>query len=197
MTPITGRTRLLGVMGWPVEHSRSPVMHAAAIRVTGIAAEGRDVLVIGAGGAARAAACGAAQRHARRVLLLNRTRGKAEALAREFAPAFPQTDFSVLGELNPGALGPGAIILQMTSIGMKGEEQLPADPVGFPDGAVVLEAVYAPPETPFLRACRARGLRTVDGLAMLIAQGAQSFELWTGRPADRAAMRAALRALER
>ncbi|MCB2154957.1 shikimate dehydrogenase [bacterium] len=279
MSAITGRTRLLGVMGWPVEHSRSPIMHAAAIQAAGLdyayvplavapeklaeavrglaamgfrgsnvtiphkvavaelmdelspaarqigavntivvepdgrlrgentdaygafgaiknqtgrSAQGRDVLVIGAGGAARAAACGAAERGAQRVILLNRTREKAEALAHDFAQSCPETEFAVIDQLAPGNLAPGAFILQMTSLGMKGDDPLPADPGTFPKDAVVLEAVYAPPVTPFLQACRANGLRTVDGLAMLVAQGARSLEIWTEATIDREVMREAL-----
>ncbi|HEY6463509.1 MAG TPA: shikimate dehydrogenase, partial [Polyangiaceae bacterium] len=61
-----------------------------------------------------------------------------------------------------------------------------------PPDAVALDVVYAPPETPFLRAARARGLRAANGLGMLARQGALALELWLGVPAPLAAMRAAL-----
>ena len=61
-----------------------------------------------------------------------------------------------------------------------------------PSDAVALDVVYAPAETPFLRAARARGLRSANGLGMLARQGALAFHLWTGLPAPFDAMRAAL-----
>jgi len=63
-----------------------------------------------------------------------------------------------------------------------------------PHDAVALDVVYAPPDTPFLRAARARGLRAAGGLGMLARQGALAFEIWLGIPAPLEVMRAALEA---
>ena len=75
----------------------------------------------------------------------------------------------------------------MTSLGMKPDDPLALDPALLPANAVGLEAVYSPLETPWLLAARKRGLQITDGLAMLVEQGARSFEIWTGGKADRAA----------
>jgi shikimate dehydrogenase len=90
-----------------------------------------------------------------------------------------------------------AAVVQATSAGMTGAD--PGDSVAaaiawssLPSTAVALDVVYAPPETPFLRAARARGLRSASGLGMLARQGALAFRLWTGLPAPYDAMRAAL-----
>jgi shikimate dehydrogenase len=88
-------------------------------------------------------------------------------------------------------------VVQATSAGMHGAA--PGEPVAdavaweaLPAEAIALDVVYAPPDTPFLRAARARGLRCANGLGMLARQGALAFELWLGQPAPLDAMRAAL-----
>ena len=278
---INGSTRLLGVIGWPVRHSRSPQMHAAAIEAAGLdlayvpmevaperladaiaglralgflgcnvtiphkvgvaqladeltpaaraigaantltfrpdssieghntdaegafealegdlpgfSAKGATVLVLGAGGTARGVAWGAAARGAARVLILNRTVATAQALAAEMQGLWPGREFRALHEASQvSQLDQLDVVLQATSLGMKPADALPIDPAMLPATAAVLEAVYSPLETPFLAACRARGMRCVDGLSMLVAQGALSFERWTGIRPDRAAMRRAI-----
>jgi shikimate dehydrogenase len=159
---------------------------------TGVSPAGLEVLVIGAGGAAMACAWGAAARGAEVVRLLNRTKSKAEEIVRAMASQHPATRFEVVGSGDREAIGACRIVLQMTSLGMKPGDALPLDPGLVRSDAVVLEAVYSPLETPWLGACRERGLRAVDGLAMLVGQGALSFERWTGVHADRRAMKAAI-----
>jgi shikimate dehydrogenase len=90
-----------------------------------------------------------------------------------------------------------SIVVQATSAGMSGAD--PGDAVAsaiawsaVADAAVAIDAVYAPPETPFLRAARSRGLRAKNGLGMLARQGALAFELWLGVPAPYDAMLAAI-----
>jgi shikimate dehydrogenase len=102
------------------------------------------------------------------------------------------------GNLAPGAEDAGALtVVQATSAGMDGAD--PGDEVAraidwraLPGQAIALDVVYAPPETPFLRAARARGVRAANGLGMLARQGALAFELWLGVPAPLDVMRAAL-----
>ena len=232
---ITGKTKLLGVMGWPVEHSRSPQMQAAAAESAGlnvayvplavapekvgdavrglpalgflganvtvphkqavmefldelspaasgigavntiivdpdsgqlrgdntdadgawealreeIGVEAKDegVAVIGAGGAARAVAWGAGARGARKVVILNRTVAKAEALAGEMARQHAGTEYIGAGLDDREALAGVRIFMQMTSLGMKEGDPLPLDPEAMPADAVGLEAVYAPLDT--------------------------------------------------
>ncbi len=285
---ISGKTALVGVMGWPVSHTLSPAMQNAALAEAGINAAyvalpveparladavaglralgfmgcnvtiphkvgvaalmdeltteartigavntirvepdgrltghntdclgatrameqdgtplaGRTVLILGAGGAGRGVAVGAALAGATRVILLNRSREKAEELARELSAA---TTLPAGVEWIPGGLPQAheadglpwaeiGAVFQMTSLGMKPGEPLPADVAFLRPDCHVLEAVYSPLETDFLRAARAKGLRTTDGLAMLLEQGAIAFEFWFGRAPSRATMRRALEA---
>jgi shikimate dehydrogenase len=160
--------------------------------VTGVSPAGREVLVIGAGGAAMACAWGAAARGARVVRVLNRTRARAEEVVRAMAAQHPGCHFEVVACTDRERIAACGIVLQMTSLGMKPGDALPLDPETLDSDAVVLEAVYSPLVTPWLQRCRERGLRAVDGLAMLVGQGALAFERWTGVRADRRAMKAAI-----
>jgi shikimate dehydrogenase len=75
---------------------------------------------------------------------------------------------------------------------MKAADASLLPPEAFAKGQLAFDLIYMYPETPFMRAAREGGARTANGLGMLLHQGARSFEIWTGRPADTAAMRAAL-----
>lgn len=139
-------------------------------RETGL--EGRRAVVLGAGGAARGVVFGLVRRGAR-VTVLNRTRSRAEALARSLGAAgagpleeLPRLEYDVL--------------VQTTSVGLRGDES-PVPPAWIRPGAVVLDAVYDPPETRLLREARARGARIVPGKWMLVYQAAEQIRLWTGR----------------
>lgn len=268
--PISGHTRVAGIIGWPVEHSLSPAMHNAAFRdlgldwlyaafpvhpdavgpaVQGLAAagcgginvtiphkhaviehcssaspavesigaantlvpdgdggfrcdntdaagflraldeaapvdlDGANALVIGAGGAGKAVAWALRSRGAR-VLSSNRSPGRAATLGVEvpFTPA-------ALDE----ACRDVAVVVNATSLGLDGgpvPSELPMAGLG-PEHAVV-DVVYRPGGTPWLEAAAARGARTVDGLGMLLHQGADAFEQWTEHTAPVAVMRAAL-----
>jgi shikimate dehydrogenase len=263
----------LGVCGWPVAHSRSPQMHGAALRASGlhdwhylrlplpaelfaetvaalpaagfrgvnvtiphkeaalaladeasdaaleigaanmltfengriradntdapgflealpatVALRGARVLVLGAGGSARAVVWALCRAGAAEVLVWNRTPARAEALAREIGP--------------PARPAPGAqtlavpeIVVNCTSIGLAGEAApfkalpLQADDLGA--GSLVVDLVYRDGGTRLLEAARTRGADVVDGLEILVAQGAASFERWTGKVAPRTVMREA------
>jgi shikimate dehydrogenase len=87
---------------------------------------------------------------------------------------------------SPGPLARYDCVVNCTSLGMHGgpdPSAIPVDVARLRDGALVVDIVYAPEETPLLTAARARGLPTLSGLPMLIHQGALAFELWTGQPA--------------
>src|SRR4051794_19728296 len=261
---------LLGVCGWPVAHSRSPAMHAAALAAVGledwrylrlplppelfeetvralpaagfrgvnvtiphkeaalaladrasdaaraigaantltfesgrIEAEntdapgflaalagrgwdprGRSALVLGAGGAARAVVYALREAGAADVAVWNRTPERAEALA------------AALGARAVERPEAAEIVVNCTSVGMGAEPapfkalHLQADSLGA--GSCVVDMVYRDGETRLLEAARTRGADVVDGLEILVAQGAASFERWTGRTAHRQAMREAV-----
>jgi len=267
---IDGRTRVAGIIGWPVEHSLSPAMHNAAFAalglnwiyaafpvdparvpeaVRGLAAAGcaglnvtiphkqavidccssvsdavaaigaantlvpdgdggfradntdaagflraldeqapldlagRDALVIGAGGAARALVFALRSRGAR-VRVANRTPARAAELG-EAVPFVPQALETVAAR--------SALVVNTTSLGLHGDAPPPELPLaGLGRDQVVADIVYRPGGTPWLAAVGARGARTVDGLGMLLHQGAAAFEQWTGHEAPTEVMRAAL-----
>jgi shikimate dehydrogenase len=131
------------------------------------------VTVIGAGGAARAVLAALADRGVRRVSLQNRSIAKGEALLAEFG-----LDGTV-GE--PGSAVPAAGLLVNTSaLGMAGNPPLPEVERFVIDGGTVFDIVTTPLETELLQRARARGLRTIDGLSMLIGQAAAAFEKFFG-----------------
>jgi shikimate dehydrogenase len=137
---------------------------------------GRPVLVLGAGGAARAILHGLLAEGVRRLLLANRTRDRAEALARAFGPAVEAIDWD---ERSPALSGCG-LLVNATSLGMTGKEGLDIDLAALPKDAVVADIVYSPLETQLLAEAGAQGNRAVDGLGMLLHQAVPGFERWFG-----------------
>jgi len=259
MTILSGKARLAGIIGWPVEHSRSPRLHgfwlqrhaidgayvplpirpeSFALAVRGLAASGfaganvtaphklaafeicdtveasarragavntlifqdgritgrntdgvgfvanlrahgvdpaaGPALVLGAGGAARAVIA-ALQDTGVTVTVANRTRARADALARDL-PGLVVTDWSA----RAAALADHALLVNTTSLGMLGHPPLELDLAKAPPGLAVADIVYAPLETPLLAAARARGLRPVEGLGMLLHQAVPGFAAWFG-----------------
>ena len=146
-------------------------------------------VVVGAGGAARAVLWALAERGFAPIHLVNRTVERAEALAARFGPAVRPAGWDAL----PGLFGEARILVNATSLGMAGQPALDLDLAALPDDCVVTDIVYVPLETGLLAAARARGLRTVDGLGMLLHQAVPGFAHWFGRrPAVTPALRAAV-----
>ena len=134
------------------------------------------ITVLGAGGAARAVVLSLADRGAQEIRLLNRSPGAAQALADEFgAPvnALPWAD-------RHAALAGAALLVNTTSQGMHSMPALDLDLSDLPSYALVSDVIYVPLETPLLRAAKARGNPTVDGLGMLLNQARPAFEAWFG-----------------
>jgi shikimate dehydrogenase len=150
-----------------------------------------DALVLGAGGASRAVVFGLLERGIARVHLANRTAGRAQALADQFGPAVLPVAWDAIGDLLPRA----GLLVNTTSLGMHGQPPLAVDVGLLPPQAVVADLVYVPLQTPLLAAARARGLKTADGLGMLLHQAVRGFELWFGqRPEVTAELRALVEA---
>jgi shikimate dehydrogenase len=142
-------------------------------------------IVLGAGGAARAIVHALLTR-GKTILLANRTRARAEEVATHFGAGVAILDWARL----PSALVGASLLVNTTSLGMKGQPALDLDLAPLPPQAVVNDIVYFPPETALLRAARARGLRTVSGIGMLLHQAAPGFERWFGvRPSVSAKLR--------
>jgi shikimate dehydrogenase len=155
------------------------LLEALAVDPAGMAA-----LVLGAGGAGRAAVYALRSAGAADVMVWNRTRARAERLVAD------------LGGRVVDAPEPAALVVNCTSVGLRESEPtfkslpLQADTLGV--GTYVADMVYGPGETQLLSEARKRGATVVSGLEILIAQGAASFERWTGMTAKRDAMRAAV-----
>ncbi|MCD6290498.1 MAG: shikimate dehydrogenase, partial [Anaerolineae bacterium] len=267
---INGETRLVGVMGWPVEHSLSPPMHnaafaalslnwcyvplpvppdwidaaldglralgfvganatiphkqaviphladlteaaqaigavntiwvdedgtlhgdntdaygfLAAIREAGVDPAGQRTAVLGAGGASRAVAYALGSAGARYVGLWNRTLSRAQRIARDMAQYFPATVYeahSFPGDL-PLITRDVGIIVHCTPIGMwphEDQSPWPSD-MPFPPHCVVMDLIYRPEETRLLTQARQAGCQTLNGVGMLVHQGAAAFRRWTG-----------------
>jgi len=152
---------------------------------------GGDVLVLGAGGASRAVLFGLLERDIAKIYLANRTRGRAEALARQFGERVKPIGWEDVA----AALSRAKLLVNTTSLGMKGQPPLEIDVAALPADAVVADLVSVPLHTPLLSAARARGLRTADGLGMLLHQAVGGFALWFGkRPTVNAELRALVEA---
>jgi shikimate dehydrogenase len=150
-----------------------------------------DAVVLGAGGSSRAVVFGLIERGVKRVHLANRTIERARALAEQFGASVRPVGWEAVGELLPRA----GLLVNTTSLGMHGQPALEIDVGALPSHAVVADLVYVPLQTPLLEAARARGLKTADGLGMLLHQAVRGFELWFGqRPAVTSELRALIEA---
>lgn len=257
-------TRFAGVMGWPVAHSRSPLLHnawiagadidgryeafavrpeatnaaimgAAALGFAGlnvtlphkeaslalaeeateaarrvgaanvltfqsdgpIVADNTDVVgfaaglpaepiadmavrILGAGGAARAAAAALVDKGVGRIDIVNRSQARGTALAQDIQGWGGEARWIPWSGRDDGLAGIG-LLVNATHLGMTGQPPLAMDLATLPDDAIVYDIVYTPLITPLLGQARARGLRIVDGLTMFIAQAEPSFRAFFGQ----------------
>jgi shikimate dehydrogenase len=160
----------------------------------GVDPRGRRVVVLGAGGAARAIVTELALAAAADVLVVNRSVARGQAMVDELAA---KTGRPIRFEPWRGVYAVTAaadMLVNATSIGLYPDVDAmpPVDLGGARPGMLVSDVVFNPPETPLLAAARRLGLPTLDGLSMLVYQGAIGFQLWTGREAPVAAMKQAL-----
>jgi shikimate dehydrogenase len=150
-----------------------------------------DALVLGAGGSSRAVVFGLVERGVKRVHLANRTLDRARALADQFGANVHPVAWDAIDDLLPRA----GLLVNTTLLGMQGQPALDIDAGRLPSHAIVADLVYVPLETPLLAAARGRGLKTADGLGMLLHQAVRGFELWFGqRPEVTPALRALVEA---
>jgi len=165
----------------------------------GVEVNGRDCLILGAGGSARAVAYALAQAGGR-VQVLARRSAQAQELVEAIGPHLPRPlagwlhawPLSELATAVAHATAP--LIVNTTPVGMSPHVEPSPWPaaVPFPPNAFVYDLIYNPPTTSLMRQAQAAGCRTANGLGMLLWQGAKAFELWTGCTPDTAVMRAAL-----
>ncbi|ESY62618.1 MULTISPECIES: shikimate dehydrogenase [Mesorhizobium] len=133
-------------------------------------------VVLGAGGASRAVVHALKERGVSDIRIVNRTLARAEELRDRFGAGVSAHGMAATGEL----LADAGLLVNTTALGMVGNEGLAADPALLPSHAIVTDLVYVPLETPLLAAARASGLKTVDGLGMLLNQAVPGFEHWFG-----------------
>lgn len=143
-----------------------------ALLAAGADPKGKNVLVIGAGGAARAC-CAVLERRGANIWITNRTPTRAQEVAKAFSARVaphndaPKMDFEM--------------VINCTPLGMTGfPEELPIDPQVFRTGQWAVDLIYNPERTPFLAEAEARGAKTLSGMEMLIYQAMDAFETWTG-----------------
>jgi shikimate dehydrogenase len=156
---------------------------------------GARVLVVGAGGAARAAAFACLSRGCRSLLIANRSGARARSLCRALRVKFPAADIAAVATGGPDWSGQAracGVVVNTTPSGGGPDDPLPVPQAALRRGQTVMDIVYRPRRTPLLIAAKAAGARTVDGLQMLLHQGALAFTLWTGLAAPSDLMRRAL-----
>jgi shikimate dehydrogenase len=134
-----------------------------------------SAMVLGAGGGARAVVYGLLQRDVRRIYVVNRTLERAETLRKAFGPRVYPVGWNEM----TGLLGGVGLLVNTTSLGMVGQPPLEIN-LRCPASLVVADLVYVPLQTGLLAAARERGLRTADGLGMLLHQAVRGFQLWFG-----------------
>ena len=164
-----------------------------ALKQNGVELKGRKVLLLGAGGAARAIAYSMAK-EADELAVLNRTVKQAQALARLLEKSFNKkiASGSLSTEDIQVNLQDSDILINATSIGMKPKaDESPVAPKLLRRNLAVMDIVYNPLETKLAKEAKAAGAKVVSGVEMLIYQGAASFEIWTGKSAPIDVMRQA------
>jgi shikimate dehydrogenase len=211
---ITPESQLLGAVNTIVNNDGRLIGHNTdgsgflrAVRETGFDPGGETVVILGAGGAARAVVAALARCGVRELIIFNRTLARAEGLAALVrkqgvtATACNWDELETAGPRARSALARAGLIVQTTSLGMHlpttddrrpTTDMPPVPPEWISTNHLVYDLVYNPIETAFLKMARMAGARTANGLGMLLYQGAVAFELWTGEQAPVETMRAAL-----
>ena len=196
LSGLSEEARLIGAVNTLVRSEEGYVGHNTDIAGMermllrqGLSIRGAKVLVLGAGGAARSAAVLAALKGAAELVILNRNKERAEALAKSLRNVAPELPVLTEGlDAWESLSGNDYLAIQCTSVGMwpKAEDAVIADPRFYEKLSAAADIVYTPAETKFLRLARAAGNPTVGGLSMLISQGIRAFSLWTGKTCNEA-----------
>lgn len=159
-----------------------------SVENNGFNLRGKKVIILGAGGAAKAIAFSLISRKAE-IVILNRTPSKAEKLAEILTSAGGKASW---GSFQPGGwLSEAELLIQTTSIGLR-DEEFPFSLRGINPAALVIDLIYNPPVTKFLREAKRYGCKVMNGLEMLLYQGVLAWEIWFDQEAPVAAMKNAL-----
>ncbi len=157
----------------------------------GLSLRGADVILLGAGGAARAAAVACLRERCASLWIGNRSAGNLDNLLQTLRPAAASHGGELRGfapASPPDGLPRDALVINATSAGLKPGDASPIDLSRLRGRPRVYDMIYNPRETPLLRQAAALGLESANGLSMLAHQGARALELWTGRNVDASAM---------
>ena len=181
--------------GRMVGHNTDVAGFLAGFTERGIALTGKNAVLIGAGGAARAALWGLLRSGVSSIVIGVRNAAKGAALAADFTTDGDVRAVSFDDAAWIAACSDADLVVQTTPLGMTPhtEEMPPVDAAVINPSAVVYDLIYTPAETRFLREARARGCETINGETMLVAQGAEAFHLWTGKRPDVELMKRVLR----
>lgn len=158
--------------------------------------EGTKVFLVGAGGASRAVIVGLCRNYVSEVVIANRTLSKAEDLSKEFSDHFPKVSFKAImlsdeERIKQNIVG-SDIVINSSSAGMKRENPLDLPLYLLPKHAGIYDLVYDPTDTPLVKDAKKLGLRAHSGHSMLLYQGVEAFEIWTGLTAPVDTMKKAL-----
>ena len=178
--------------GWRGANTDGAGFSAALRQDLGADLTGADVVLLGAGGAARAAAVECLRLHCGSLWIGNRTRTNLDALLARlevFAAGTPLHGFELARP--PAGLPAGAFVINATALGLDPAAAAPIDLRAVPRPAGVFDMIYQPSSTALLRQATELGVPHAHGLSMLVHQGARAFELWTGAPAPVAEMQVA------
>ncbi|MBI3620969.1 MAG: shikimate dehydrogenase [Nitrospirae bacterium] len=200
---LSAEARRIGAVNTVVNHRGRLIGHNTdgrgllmALRSAwGLSMRGRVVCLMGAGGAARAVAAALMGAGVKRLIIANRHRDRARRLARAIAGRSARVRVIALSDLSLGRIAVDCdCLINATSIGLQAGDPRLISPTVVGRFPYVCDLIYRPAMTPLLRDARAAGCRTMNGLGMLVYQGALSFQLWTGRKPPIAVMKRAAEA---
>lgn len=155
-------------------------------------AQGKNIAVLGSGGAAKAVCVYLAQENPKKISLYDIDKQKLSALVRQLKDNFAGTDFYAADTLEDLNTQGSSLLVNATPCGMKESDPLPLAKEFIHKNLFVYDLIYNPQETKLLKAAKESGARISNGLRMLLYQGMLSFEIWTGKPAPQEIMREAL-----
>jgi len=158
----------------------------------GVELEGKKALMFGAGGAARAVGYALLKGGVKFLHVVNRSFPKAKALGELLSRRGNVLVYPLRDSVVETLLDEADIIVNTTSLGLHPQDPQLFDYSKIPEGKVVVDIIYNPPLTPLLKAAKERGCKVINGLGMLIHQGAVAFEIWTGQKAPVKVMREVL-----
>jgi shikimate dehydrogenase len=182
--------------GWHGYNTDGLGLSAALQEKFGVKLAGAQVILLGAGGAARGVAVECLSARCASLSIGNRTAAHRETLRGDLQPFAGETDLRTFDLAEPGNLHlpAGAIVLNATSLGLNESDPAPIDLGKSSAPIAVYDMIYRPPQTALLRQAAALGIPCANGLSMLIHQGARSLELWTGAMVPVDVMQRAIRA---